>query len=309
MLIDAHTHIFPVVQGRIGGGPTVSIGYGKIRVGADQTLRVLPPAAIETRFPPKVLLEYIDWASVDKAVLLQGTFYGECNQYAAEAIRRWPDRFLGAAFLDPWEPGARAMFDQAVDELGFRAIKLELSEAAGLSGLHPDLRLDDPQVAWLWDEMEERDLLLTLDLGAIGCRSYQTDAVRRMIETHPALRIVIAHLCQPNPRAEQDSALWALWREQVSLALHPGVWMDTAALPAYLQEEGYPYPSARRYLSMAIDIVGPDKILWGTDVPGLLTIATYRQLADLASEHLDFLSQPDRDKVLGLNALRVYGGR
>lgn len=307
MLIDAHAHVFPSVRGRIRGGETRSIGYGRMRVGADQVLRVLPPAAIETAFPPEALIEYMDWAGVDRTVLLQGTFYGECNTYAAGAIRRWPDRFLGSAFLDPWEKDARAMFDRAVDELGFRAVKLELSEAAGLSGIHPDLRLDDPQVAWLWDEMARRDLLLTLDLGAIGSRSYQTEAVCRIIDRHPELRIVIAHLGQPNPAAEQDPALWTRWQAQAQLACLPNVWLDTAALPAYLQDEGYPFPSARRYIRMAVDLVGPDKILWGTDVPGLLTVATYRQLVRLAYEHTDFLSPEDQAKILGLNALHVYG--
>ncbi|MEE2709550.1 MAG: amidohydrolase family protein [Gemmatimonadota bacterium] len=307
MLIDAHAHIFPKVNGRIGRGKTRSIGFGRMQVGDDHIAHVLPPVAIKTTYPPEVLIQYMNWAGVEKTVLLQGTFYGECNRYTAEAIRRWPDRLLGQAFLDPWESGARQMFDEAVGELGFRGIKLELSEAAGLSGLHPDLRLDGSNVDWLWKEMANRDLLLTLDLGAIGSRSYQTDAVRQIIEQHPDLRIVIAHLCQPNPVAEQDEALWALWHEQVALACNPNVYMDTAALPAYLQDEGYPFPSARRYIQNAVNVTGPDKILWGTDIPGLLTVATYRQLVRAAYEHTDFLSTGDQAKVLGGNAMKIYG--
>lgn len=307
MIIDAHAHVFPEVRGRIKDGETRSIGYGKMRVGQDRILRVLPPAAIETRFPPEALIEYMDWAGVDRTVLLQGTFYGECNRYAAEAMRRFPDRFFGAAFLDPWSPGCRAMFEEATGELGFRGVKLELSEAAGLAGIHPDLRLDDPEIAWLWGELEARDYLLTLDLGAVGTRPYQTDAVRGITARHPELRIVIAHLCQPNPAVEQDAQRWALWRAQVGLAQHPNVCLDTAALPAYLDHEGYPYPSARRYLRAAVDLVGPDKILWGTDAPGLLTVATYKQLVAAGWAHTDFLPKADQEKIMGLNALRVYG--
>jgi predicted TIM-barrel fold metal-dependent hydrolase len=307
MIIDAHAHIFPAVQGRIKGGETRSAGYGKIRVGTDQMLRVLPPTAIETVHPPEVLIEYMNWAGVDKTVLLQGTFYGACNRYAAEAIQRWPEQFMGAAFLDPWAPGARKMFDVAVGELGFQAIKLELSEAAGLSGIHPGLRLDDPEVTWLWEALEQHDYLLTLDLGAIGSISYQTAAVQNIIDQHPQIRIVIAHLCQPNPAAEQSEGLWKAWKEQISLAQHPNIWLDTAALPAYLTEEGYPFSSARRYLQMAVDLVGADKIMWGTDVPGLLTVATYRQLVALGWYHTNFLSPEDQAGIMGLNAWRVYG--
>ena len=309
MIIDAHAHVYPEVRGRIKGGETRSIGYGKMRIGDSEIGRVLPPHAIETKFTPEMLIEYMDWGGVDRTMLLQGTFYGECNRYASEAIRRYPDRLFGAAFLDPWSPDWQVMFEEAVEQLGFRAVKLELSEATGLVGLHPDLRLDDPEVAWLWAELERQNFTLTLDLGAVGALSYQTRAVRQIIERHPDLRIVIAHLCQPNPTVEQDAGRLALWKEQVSLAQMPNVWMDTAALPAYLDQEGYPYPSARRYLRMAVDIVGPDKILWGTDVPGLLTVATYKQLVAAGRAHIDFLSQEDQAKIMGGNALRVYGAQ
>lgn len=308
MIIDAHAHIFPAVNGRISAGKTRSAGYGKMTAGESQTVRVLPPCAAETAFPPEVLLEYMDWAGVQKTVLLQGTFYGECNRYAADAIRKWPDRLLGQAFLDPWDhPGCQAMFQQAVDELGFHGIKLELSEATGLSGLHPNSRLDEPGLSWLWDALSLRGLLLTLDLGAIGSLSYQTDAVRSLISRYSDLRIVIAHLGQPNPTMENDAHQQNQWREQVALACHENVYLDTAALPAYLQDEGYPFPSAKRYLETAVDIVGPDKILWGTDIPGLLTVATYPQLVRLAHEHTDFLSARDQAKILGINAQLVYG--
>ena len=307
MIIDAHAHIFPSVNGRIRVGKTRSANYGKMTTGSNQTIRVLPPCAVETAFPPEVLLEYMDWAGVDKTVLLQGTFYGECNRYAADAIRKWPDRLLGQAFLDPWDSGCRAMFEQAVDELGFQGIKLELSEPTGLSGLHPNVRLDDPELSWLWNALSHRQLLLTLDLGAIGSQSYQTEAVRSLTSEYSDLPIVIAHLGQPNPMMEDDEHQLSQWREQVALGCNENVYLDTAALPAYLQDEGYPFPSAKRYLKTAVDIVGPDKILWGTDIPGLLTVATYPQLVRLAHEHTDFLSTRDQAKILGSNAQLVYG--
>tara|TARA_B000000460_G_C21342458_1_gene317631 strand:- start:48 stop:197 length:150 start_codon:yes stop_codon:yes gene_type:complete len=37
------------------------------------------------------------------------------------------------------------------------------------------------------------------------------------------------------------------------------VWLDNAALPAYLSNEGYPYPGAARYIRIAIGRIGPNK--------------------------------------------------
>ena len=105
-------------------------------------------------------------------------------------------------------------------------------------------------------------MVLALDLGAVASRSYQTDAVR----------IVVAHLGQPNPMVETDPRLWKIWLKQIDLGKLNNVWLDNTALPAYLSNEGYPYPSAARYIRIAIERIGPNKVMWGTDIPGLSPI-------------------------------------
>ena len=251
----------------------------------------------------------MDAAGVEKAVLLQGPFYGEANEYVWQATQKWPDRFLGSAYVDPRSPAARATFRQATEEFGFHIFKFELSEPTGLVGLYPDLRIDEEPMAWIWEEAERLSLVVTLDLGAVGSLSYQTEAVRTLLERYPRLKIVIAHLAQPPIDRGQDEKLDRLWQEQVQLARHPRVWTDLSALPAYASTvEGYPYPTARQYIRRAVEMVGVEKVMWGTDAPGLLTHATYPQLLEFVAEHCDFLAPGDLEKILGANAWQVYGG-
>ena len=87
-------------------------------------------------------------------------------------------------------------------------MKLECSEATDLCGLHPQTKLDAPDITWLWSELERRQKVLVLDLRAVGSCSYQTSAVRRIAKTHPDLRVVIAHLGQPTPVTEAGADLW-----------------------------------------------------------------------------------------------------
>jgi L-fuconolactonase len=154
--------------------------------------------------------------------------------------------------------------------------------------------------------LERQGLVLVLDLGSVGSRSYQTGAVRAIAGRHSDLKIVIAHLGQPTPAAEADPERWRLWREQIALGRLPNIWFDSAALPAYLPGETFPYPGAGRYLQLALEEIGPAKILWGTDLPGLLGHATYRQLLQLGRLHTQSLSPEEQAMVLGKNALRVY---
>jgi predicted TIM-barrel fold metal-dependent hydrolase len=249
----------------------------------------------------------MDWVGIDQAVLLQGPLYGEANDLVAASVARWPHRFIGAAFVDPRSEDARDVLSACVDDHGFGIIKLELSEDAGLTGLYPDLRLDETGMVWLWREAEERDLVVTLDLGSIDTRSYQTDALRAVLGRHPDLRVVIAHLAHPPLDRPGDARSNALWREQLSLARDYRVWFDLAALPIYAPREDYPYRTAQDYVSQAVDLLGADRLMWGSDVPAMLGRATYRQLLDSVARHCTFLSSQELSMVLGETARQVYG--
>lgn len=306
MLIDVHTHIFPTVNGMNAAGPTRDGGYGRMLLGANR-IQLIPPLCEQTKHTPEMLIASLDWAGVDRAVLLQGPFYGECNDYVLAALEQFPERFTGAAYVDPWDTGGRRMFDTCMAAGRFRIVKLEFSDGSGYCGFHSGARLDDPGVAWLWPEVERRGLTLTLDLGEPSDHSYQTEAVRRIAQQHPDLKIVIAHLGQPRAGVERDPELWGRWLAQIDLGRMPNVWFDNAALPIYFEHEGYPFPGAGRMIRLAVERIGPRKVLWGTDAPGLLSVATYRQLVAAGKQHLQFLSPDEQALVLGGNALHVYG--
>lgn len=277
MIVDAHAHVYPVIAG----------------VGRDDAFRHrLPPT-----YAAADLLAALDTAGVRRAVLLQGPYYGACDDAVAAAVGGHPQRLRGAIYLDPW--AVRSPFGVPA---GFVAAKLEFSAATGLHRLRPGARLDDPSVTWVWESLARQGVVLVLDLGAVGAASYQTEAARRIAETQPALRIVIAHLAQPPREASRRHA----WREQLDLGLLPNVCFDLAALPAYVAHEGFPWPTVGGWIREACERVGARKLLWGSDAPGLLAVATYAQLLEAAHLHLAFLSPAEQAWVLGENAEAVY---
>jgi predicted TIM-barrel fold metal-dependent hydrolase len=305
MIIDAHAHIFPEVHGLTGAGPTHSLGYGRVAQGKEK-VQLLPPYCEKTLFTAEMLIANMDWAGVDKAILLQGPFYGDCNPYVSQALNQYPDRFVGAAYADPWAPDSQNALLQILDSSAFRAVKLECSVASGLYGIHPEAELGSPDLIWLWEELLKRGMVLVLDLGRVGSRSYQTGSVYTLARKYPDLKIVIAHLAQISPEVEMNAEMLRLWSNQIDLGRLPNVWFDTASLPAYLPQEDFPFPTAGRYLRMAIEQIGPSKVLWGTDTPGLLTSASYPQLVKMAELHTGFLSPTEKTMVLEKNARWVY---
>ena len=306
MIIDAHAHIMTAVKGTTATGPTRSLSWGKVRWG-DQTIQLLPPFTQATTFPAETLLAQMDWAGVERAVLLQGPFYGEANAYVASAVARWPDRFIGAYAPDPLAPAARETFARCVEEHGLRIVKFELTEPTGLTGRYPGLRIDAPQFSWIFETADRNGLVVTFDLGKIGSKAYQTEAVAALADRFPNMQIVIAHLAQPPIGNSNNAALNAEWKKQMLLGRKPNVAFDLSALPAYSPAyDEYPYAPAQDYIQRALTLIGAHKIMWGTDVPGLLTSGSYRQLLNYVRLHCDFMSAEERAQVLGLNALRVY---
>jgi predicted TIM-barrel fold metal-dependent hydrolase len=305
-MIDAHSHVFPDVNGHVGDGPTRGIGHGRIKIG-DNIISVVPDYGDTTGFTAAMSVAELDTAGIEQTVLLQGPFWGECNDFAAAAVRQYPDRFIAQAYFDPWTDGWQTRLDGFLETPEFRGVKIEFSVPTGLSGVHPGARLDDPELNPAWALLQRENRVLTLDLGGVGSASYQTDAVAHIATSHPGLTMVICHLGQPGPALAGNAALAGLWQAQIELGKLPNVFFDAASLPSFFQDEGDPFPSCRDYIEHAIDIVGPEKIMWGSDIPGNLTVCSYARLVELAHTHTDFLSTAEQALVLGENAKRVYG--
>ena len=196
-IIDAHAHIIGCIQGRIASSHTKSKQYGRIQCSNGKIIRYMPPLSLETNFPPEALIEYMNLSGVSKAVILQNSFCGEMNQYVHHAVKQWPQRFFGAAYLDIWLDDARKKFSYLIDDLGFEIIKIEFSVKTGFSGLHPGARIDDKCLEWFWKESEKQNIIIVLDLGAINTAAYQTRGIQNILSHYPGLKIVIAHLCHP----------------------------------------------------------------------------------------------------------------
>src|SRR5262249_43043545 len=136
--------------------------------------------------------------------------------------------------------------------------------------------------------------------------SYQTDGLRELVQSYPDVRWIIAHLSQPKSRMLGDAALKAPWREQVLLARHSNVWLDLSALPYHLPEGDYPFASVNIFVGEAVDLVGADRLLWGTDAQGMVWMLTYQQMLDVIRVHCNSLNDEQRRLILGENALRAY---
>ena len=68
----------------------------------------------------------MDGNGVEKAVLLQGNYFGFQNLYSMEAVKKYPDRFRAAASYDLCR-GREQIRKHLFEDLGFPIVKFEVS--------------------------------------------------------------------------------------------------------------------------------------------------------------------------------------
>ena len=70
----------------------------------------------------------------------------------------------------------------------------------------------------------------------------------------------------------------------------------------------YPFLRAADLLQEAVELVGADKIAWGSDYPrpGLVADSSYREQLEFITAECRFLSDGQREQILSGTALRVY---
>ncbi len=298
-IIDAHAHIVQYIAGTGSQGELRACGGGKAVYASGQTIQMIPPELGEYGVTPEALLRVMDDHHVEKAVLLQGNYFGYQNLYTWEADQKYPHRFAGAATYDPFSFQADKIKAHLFDELGFRILKFEMSNGSGLMCNHPTIDLNGPAMHQVYRHAAEHGLTFVIDIGRPRNNCWQVDALRDAIVQYPSMPFVICHLLAPQLGDEE------LLKESLDKFRLPNVWFDIAALWSNCKPEVHPYPTAMRHLKWGVEILGADRILWGSDMPSTLTRDTYEHFIQFVTEN-PYLNESDKRKILYENAEKVY---
>ncbi|WP_114203775.1 amidohydrolase family protein [Janibacter anophelis] len=145
------------------------------------------------------------------------------------------------------EPGA-AEYTAAALDAGARVLKVHVQVG--------DYSLADPLLDDVWTLLEQRRTPIVMHAGdgpAPG-RFTGPDAVRDLLERHPGLVLVIAHMGMPDYGDFLDIA-----------AAHPDVHLDTTMAFTDFTEAVTPFPRERLEDLHAVG----DKVLFGSDFPNI----------------------------------------
>ncbi|TIC79340.1 amidohydrolase family protein [Nocardioides sp. GY 10127] len=163
---------------------------------------------------------------------------------------------------------------------------------------------DDPRPDFLLLPPVLESLALLADLGlpldvpdAFPRHLEQVAAVAAQV---PGLTVVVDHLAKP-PRGE-DRGTWLA--QLAAAARHPGVVAKVSGLADAVD----PYDAAglRPLWETALELFGPDRLLWGSDWPMDTARRGYAESCAPLLALADELAPAERAAVLGGTAARVY---
>ncbi len=294
-IIDAHAHIYERLTGFGPRGEARAIGGGMVEWATGKKEQFLRPEHGDKGFAPEKLIELMDEGGIERAVILQGSNYGFQNSFIAESVAKYPDRFVGAGSFDPYAAKADDIFTNLTENLGFKNIKFEISEVYGLMGYHPDLDINGDLFDRYFSMCEEKGLTVTVDTGTWGTASYQIEGIIDMLSRHKNLTFVVAHTLFPSASDKNNPSRL----EYVKRLAGENVYFDIANIHSWKDE------TRREYIRAAMDIVGADHMMWGTDCPGVFMSRTYRELVEYYTKS-GYFSESELDALMHDTAVKVY---
>jgi predicted TIM-barrel fold metal-dependent hydrolase len=125
----------------------------------------------------------------------------------------------------------------------------------------------------------------------------RTAALGPVAERHPQLQLILDHM-GVTAAMLKDNSLDAAIGQTVALAKYPNVSVKVSASPG-LSRQPYPFRDVADYVKRVFDAYGPQRSYWGTDITNSYAKASYRQRITQFTEELSFLSESDKDQVMG----------
>lgn len=288
-IIDAHAHLWLKQDTVVDGLPIRTLENGR-SLFMGEIRQMVPPFMVDGVNSAEVFLSNMDYAQVSAAVITQEFIDGIQNDYLQEVERKYPNRFLTCGMCEFRKPGFLVQAVELLDQ-GFRAIKIPAQRL-----LLPEGRISlvNDEMMQMFRLMEQRGAILSIDL-ADG--DLQVGEMEEIIRECPNLKIAIGHFGMVTREG---------WEEQIKLARHPNARIESGGITWLFNDEFYPFHGAIRAIRRAADLVGMDKLMWGSDYPRTITAITYRMSYDFVIKSKE-LSEADKALFLGKNAEQFYG--
>jgi predicted TIM-barrel fold metal-dependent hydrolase len=244
---------------------------------------------------PAEFVKEMDEGGLNQAYLMASRFHGFDNNYCADAIAAFPERFVGVANIDITQPDAPATISYWIQERGMHGVRFWGGGPVAGHRFEGDERglanyVDNPDYFPAWQRIRELDI----PSNAQATMPEVLPNTLRLLERIPDLKLTLNNLAHVPPDGGATSeAAKNLWR----IAEYPRTYVNFSAAFA---EKTLSSPAARELFDGLIEHFGPRRLIWSSFGRPL------KQACDALQHATAHLSQEDREGVLGEGARDLY---
>jgi L-fuconolactonase len=270
MIIDSHLHVWT------SDSPKYPFAEGR---------------QVAESAPVELLVETMDAAGVDKAVIVQPIHYLYDNTYVADSLKQYPGKFAAIGLLDRHAPETPEELERLVVEHGFGGLRMHLS------------RPDDP-AEWsaadqdpIWRKAEELGAAF-LSFGPAAL----LPAIEPIVARFPGVKVALDHIGGA-PTDEESPA--PLLTNVLRMARYPNVYVKFSP-QGHKSQQDYPFRDTFATFQKLYDAFGPQRLMWGTNFPGVLRGVGYGPALEMFRQHMDFLTTEDKEWLFARTALSIW---
>ena len=126
------------------------------------------------------------------------------------------------------------------------------------------------------------------------------------VRRFPNQNFVLDHLAKPAIKSKEIQS----WSRNIrTLAASPNVCCKLSGLVTEADWKNWSETDLKPYLDVALEAFGPDRLMFGSDWPVCLLAASYGRVKEVIENYIGDLSEGEKEKIFGLNAMRFYGAK
>lgn len=298
---DYWTKSIPEINFRVGP-------YGRMEWeerGIQYYRQFMPPNLQKQIAPAEFIIVQMEHAGVDMAVLQNCNLYGKLNTYFSKVVKKYPDRFVGTGEIDIF----RADKTAEIEKLNYIVKELKITalfyEAGRFLEYNKPNGFNDKRFDRFWKTISDLNIAVLWNFTSSKRHIEQMRALDIWANEYPSIQsLVCMGFCvRPyleNGKVKYPKELFDIYTKHDNL--HTEIVYPIQAGPPGWE---YPYTGAHQLVKEQYEVIGPRKLVWGTDMPNVERNCTYKQSLTYLSKHCEFIKPKDMDLILSGNIIRI----
>ncbi|CAN5551842.1 hypothetical protein BH09PSE5_BH09PSE5_16120 [soil metagenome] len=234
------------------------------------------------------VLQWMKEENVDGIVAVQKRMvYRLDNSYILDSSDKYPDLFSAVVILDAEDESTAGLVRKYIADHGLAGVRF-------FGGRKPDGSmpwLNSPMALKTWEVAQEAGLVIDLEVLSHGGGGPSIPAIIELSKNYPDVRIVLDHLLEPEMDEGDHFGLDERYEKLGGIA---NIFFKFTSINLDIcRETGIP---ADKVLRRAVDLFGPDHVMWGSDIG--TSSGTYKDMVQRMLDACVLLSAEEQRAVL-----------